>query len=467
MYFFDERKEWADRKFLISETGETVTYGEKEEFCEKMGQGTESGKLIFLFCTNTIGSVLGYFACLKKRMVPLLLDEKLDYNMIKNLITIYQPDYLYYPQSKAELSEKEEGTRILVEHGYCLLQRRKKEKTRLYENLALLLTTSGSTGSPKLVRQSYENIQSNAESIAEYLHLDHTERPITTLPMNYTYGLSILNSHALCGASILLTERDMFQKEFWDFFRAQKATSFGGVPFTYEMLNRLRFFDMDLPSLRTMTQAGGKLSKHLHRKFAQFAKDTNRKFVVMYGQTEATARMSYLPAEDALEKIGSIGIAIPGGAFSIEHGELVYRGKNVTLGYAGKLSDLAKGDERHGVLKTGDMAVVDEDGFYYIVGRKKRFLKILGKRINLDEVEQMLKTEYQDIQLACGGVDDLLKIYFTKDQKVDEEQLSDFLSRKIGFNQGVYQVVLIDHIPISSSGKVQYQKLEEMECPLN
>lgn len=466
MYFFEENKEWSERKFLISETGETITYGQRDAVCREIAEKTTERKLVFLFCTNTIGAVLGYFACLKKRMVPLLLDVNLDYNKIKNLMTIYEPDYLYYPRSKTDLWERE-GRCIFCRYGYCLVERNKNSKTRLYKDLALLLTTSGSTGSPKLVRQSYQNIQSNAESIAQYLQIDSAERPITTLPMNYTYGLSILNSHALCGAAILLTQKDVFQEEFWDFFRKQRATSFGGVPFTYEMLKRLRFFEMDLPSLRTMTQAGGKLSESLHREFAQFAKDTGRKFVVMYGQTEATARMSYLPPEQALNKVGSIGIAIPGGSFSIQNGELVYQGKNVTLGYAGKRSDLTLGDQRQGILKTGDMANADQDGFYYIVGRKKRFLKILGKRINLDETEQILKAEYEDVQLACGGTDDQLKIYLAQDQEVDKEQLTDFLSRKISVNQSALQAVFVDHIPVSSSGKIQYQKLEEMRCRLN
>lgn len=120
----------------------------------------------------------------------------------------------------------------------------------LYKNLALLITTSGSTGSPKFVRQSYENLRSNAQSIAEYLKLDETERPITTLPMNYVYGLSIINSHFLVGATLLLTDKGLMQKEFWDFFKSAEATSFGGVPYTYEMLDKLRFYRMKLPSLK-------------------------------------------------------------------------------------------------------------------------------------------------------------------------------------------------------------------------
>ena len=261
----------------------------------------------------------------------------------------------------------------------------------MYEELGLLLTTSGSTGSPKLVRQSYTNIQENAKSIAEYLKIDETERPITTLPMNYTYGLSIINSHILKGAAILVTQHTLMEREFWKFFRESEATSFGGVPYTYEILKKLRFFNMELPSLRYMTQAGGKLSPQLHKEFAEYAESHQKQFIVMYGQCEATARMAYLPAEKALEKYGSMGIAIPGGRLELidvngkfiekpdEVGELVYYGPNVTLGYAQEAGDLKKADERNGRLETGDMAKRDNDGFYYIVGRKKEIFENIRK----------------------------------------------------------------------------------------
>ena len=266
--------------------------------------------------------------------------------------------------------------------------------------------------------------------------------------MNYTYGLSIINSHLLVGAALLVTDKGLMQREFWQFFKAQGATSFGGVPYTYEMLERLRFFRMDLPSLRTMTQAGGKLTPELHKKFAEYAADKGKKFVVMYGQCEATARMGYLPADKAVERCGSMGVAIPGGTFRLVDvngetvtepyvtGELVYEGPNVTLGYAERGEDLVKGDERHGVLETGDMAQFDEDGYYYIVGRKKRFLKIYGNRVNLDEVDRLIKGHFEDIDCASAGVDD-----------------------QTGLNHAAFQVVVIDEIPKNDAGKTLYKEL--------
>lgn len=342
----------------------------------------------------------------------------------------------------------------------------------MHDDLALLLTTSGSTGSPKLVRQSYKNIEANTKSIVEYLNLDETERPITTLPMNYTYGISILNTHLWVGASIILTEKGLTQKEFWTQLKEYNATSFGGVPYTYEMLFRLRFLRMQLPSLRYLTQAGGKLSPELHEKFAQWTIDTNKKFIVMYGQTEATARMAYLPAEKSLEKYGSMGIAIPNGKFTLIDvngneittpdtvGELVYEGENVTLGYAQCGDDLIKGDERFGKLITGDMAKFDKDKFFYIVGRKKRFLKIYGNRVNLDETERLIKSHFSDIECACGGIDDKMNIFITNINYKDK--IINFITEKTGLNRVAFNVVYIENIPKNEAGKTLYKKLESV-----
>ena len=355
--------------------------------------------------------------------------------------------------------------------GYHLLKTPFGREAELYPELGLLLTTSGSTGSPKFVRQSYRNIRANTDSIVEYLKLDETERPITTLPMNYTYGVSILNTHLDVGATILVTEHGIAQREFWDFFRREGATSFGGVPYTYEMLDRMRFFRMDLPSLRTMTQAGGKLQKELHRKFVEWCLEKGKQFIVMYGQCEATARMAYLPWEKSLEKVGGIGIAIPGGQFRLiaadgseitqpgVTGELKYYGDNVTLGYAVCQADLRKGDERGGVLETGDMAQVDADGYYTIVGRKKRFLKLYGNRVNLDELEQLLKAAFPGVDVACGGVDDHLMFFAT-----DESRLADmraFLSEKTKQNAAAFRGMALPSIPKNDAGKTLYRELEK------
>ena len=337
----------------------------------------------------------------------------------------------------------------------------------LFPDLALLLTTSGSTGSPKLVRLTKENLLANANSIVEYLKINSLERPVTSLPMHYSYGLSVINSHLISGATLLLTNFSIVQKEFWAFVREQKASSIAGVPYTYEMLKMLRFFTMKLPDLKTLTQAGGKLSAANIAEYAAKCKAADKQFIVMYGQTEATARMSYLPFEFAEQHSASIGIPIPGGAFSImdndgsmitnndQEGELVYSGKNVCLGYAEKAEDLLKGDENLGKLFTGDIAKKDQEGFYYITGRKKRFIKIYGNRINLDEVEQLLKGNH--FECACIGVDDKLSVFTT--QPESEIIIRTFLSEKTGLHIKAFEIKYIAELPKNSSGKLLYANL--------
>jgi len=464
---------WNFEKFAksvaaIDEDGRCVFYLElldlQHKFENKIGRA-----LVFNLCRNSLGSLAGYAAMINAYVVPVLIASDLDRDLLMRLYETYKPEYLWLPDDMKEaFGETEE---IHSCFGYTLVKTG-NPPVKLHDELALLLTTSGSTGSSKLVRQSYRNIAANTESIVEYLDLDNTERPITTLPMNYTYGLSIINTHLWVGAKILITDKKLMQKDFWNFFKTAKATSFGGVPYTYEILKKLRFFRMELPSLRYMTQAGGKLTVELHKEFAEDSAAKGRGFVVMYGQTEATARMAYLPADKAIEKCGSMGIAIPGGRFELIDvngntitepdvvGELVYYGDNVTLGYAACPEDLAKGDERCGRLVTGDMAKMDADGYYYIVGRKKRFLKMFGKRVNLDEIDRLMKARFDNIDCASDGVDDAMYLFVTDESLLDVSRR--YIAEKTGINLSAIHSVYTASIPKNNSGKTLYSELKKL-----
>ena len=415
--------EYGSCHAIIADDGRRLTYAELGELVSERSHSLQRSVLQFCLCKNTIESIVEYLACLEAGAPVVMLDATKDAETIENLRQIYKPGI-----------------------------------TKCHPDLAVCLTTSGSTGSPKLVRLTQRNIIANAESIAEYLHLDANEQPVTMLPMHYSYGLSIINSHLLKGATILLTDKSYAQREFWNFLRENEATSMSGVPYTWEMLRRLRFMRMELPSVRTMTQAGGKLNAEVALEYIRWAKSVGKQFIVMYGQTEATARMSYLPWERAEEKYASIGVAIPGGKFSLaEDGELIYQGENVSLGYAECAKDLMKGDENHGVLHTGDMARVDEDGFYYITGRKKRFVKVWGNRCNLDQVEQLVKPI--TTTCACAGVDDHITVFVTKDGL--EKEIKDLLANKTGLNPIAFAVKVIEAIPVTPSGKIDYPLLQE------
>lgn len=453
---------------LIDDAGVELSYAKLEEAGNRLSKQIENRCLVFLLCKNTVGSVVGYTGFIRNQIVPALLSSDIDEQFLERLLDAYHPVFLWAPKER-RIKALEKAKTIYEDFGYVLLKTGYKITEGLYDKLGLLLTTSGSTGSPKFVRQSYENILDNAKAIAQYLSIDENERPITTLPMHYTYGLSIINSHLLMGATVLLTENSVTQREFWRFFKEWNATSFGGVPYTYEILERIRFRNMDLPTLKTMTQAGGKLSPELHKVYAEYAKKQGKRFFVMYGQCEATARMGYLPAERALEKKGSMGIAIPGGRFRLiaedgtlvrkpyQTGELCYEGKNVTLGYAECAADLFKGDERKGVLMTGDMAQFDEDGYFYVVGRKKRFLKVYGNRVNLDELEGLVKTEFST-ECACVGTDDHIVLFIT--QEGLENKVREYAMKKTGLHITAFRVHKMNELPKNEAGKILYKELE-------
>jgi acyl-coenzyme A synthetase/AMP-(fatty) acid ligase len=313
-----------------------------------------------------------------------------------------------------------------------------------------------------MVRLSYANLSTNAESIASFLGINSAERAITSLPIHYSYGLSVLNSHLARGAGILMTDEAVTTKPFWTLFREAGATSLAGVPVTWQMLQRLRIERMDLPSLRTLTQAGGRLAPELIRHFAQISRDRGWRFIVMYGQTEATARIAWLPPERLANKLGAIGIAIPGGAISLDaSGELIYRGPNVMLGYAETAADLALGDVQGGVLATGDLARIDEDGVVWLTGRSKRIAKVFGNRVNLDEVEALLDSRMQLDSAAIAG-DDKLLVAIASDTPDAAAQALALLREALGVHPSGLDVRGLNALPLTASGKKDYPAVQAL-----
>jgi len=465
MNFFDDIERYWDTPALITERDETISYRSLVASADALAQHLTRRSLVFLVCENGVPSLTAYLACLRARAVPLLIGTGTSPEVMAGLLAAYQPEFVWAPEAQADITLGVVASR--VGEFVLLATPAAAGRTPLHKDLALLLTTSGSTGSPMLVRLSYENIVSNAVAIAEYLTIASTDRPITSLPMNYTFGLSIINSHLLRGCTIIVSNKSILDKGFWAALRTHAATTLGGVPYTYEMLRKLGFARLPLQTIKTLTQAGGKLSAELAREFAAGCEARGIRFVVMYGQAEATARMSYLPAEFAVSKAGSIGVAIPGGELWLEddagsvvteaehEGELHFRGPNVSLGYAASRADLGRGDDNGGQLRTGDLARRDADGFFYITGRKKRFLKLFGNRVNLDDVERIL--EQAGHAGACAGVDDHLRVFVVGAD--DGAAVRTLLATRLGVHPTAIEVRAIDGIPRNASGKILYSAL--------
>ena len=453
--FLDLDKKPKNKVAAIDDSERSITYGEICDFAAEFGKQLPQRSLIFILSENCIGSLLGYTAALSNRIVPLIISASTEEGLYNHLYELYQPEYLWMPQAKAERKEI-----VFSAWDYCLVKTG-NQPTPMYDEISLLLPTSGSTGSPKLVRHSYRNIEANADNVRRLFKLDGTEKAMAILPMHYTMGLSVIASHLLAGATLLLSGRSLLDKGFWTTLK--EATSFTGVPYSYEILTKMRFTRMDLPNLKVITQGGGKLTEAMWNTLAQYAADKGKQFIATYGQSECTARMAYLPPELALEKVCSIGIAEPGGQLSIvddsgnetfegeAQGEMVYSGENVTLGYATCREDLLKGDENHGVMHTGDLARRDKDGCYFIIGRLKRFLKIYGLRIGLDEVERMIKAEYKT-DCYCKGDDEKLVVLVT-DARL-QEMLPAFIEEKTHLFHQRVEVQVVKEILRNEAGKV-------------
>jgi acyl-CoA synthetase (AMP-forming)/AMP-acid ligase II len=417
---------------------------------------SERKSLGLIICTNQYNCLAAYLAALNANSAVILLDSALNESLLREFVQIYQPDWIFEAGTRTDLP----GYRVSASNQPGLLENRYPKPIQVHPDLALLLTTSGSTGSPKLVRLTLRNLEANAESIAQYLHLSSSERPITSLPMSYSYGLSVLNSHLQVGARIVLTDNGILQKGFWDALDRFGCTSFAGVPYTYQMLLQTGLLRNRGSSLKTLTQAGGRLDESNIRKMSDLARTRGWKFFVMYGQTEATARISYVPFEQLSEKIGSVGIAIPNGSLRLDEvtGELIYRGPNVMLGYAESRADLANGDALLGELRTGDLARMDGDGYFYITGRLKRFLKMFGKRFNLDDVEKVLSRRFESA-VACYGSDDLLMV--AVENISDTEAIQAIVCETFDLPRPAVKVTGVKELPRTPNGKLDYTRLAE------
>lgn len=443
------------RVALVLAGGRMLSYRELGglalDFASQLGRRQK--RLVAIAAEASEHAVAAYIGALQAGHAAAMLPP-CDNRLWDDFQAAFQPDFTYRPI---------DGRWRLVEEA-----RSAGDAEPLHPDLALLLMTSGSSGAAKAVRLSYGNLESNARSIAAYLELSSFDRAALVLPLHYSYGLSVLNSHLIAGASVLFTGMSVMDSDFVSTIDHGGCTNLSGVPYSYELLERVRFRDAELKALRMMTVAGGALGPDLIRLYRNHMVARGGGFFVMYGQTEATARMAFVPPESLSDKEDRIGVAIPGGSLGIVDaagepisqpgipGELVYRGPNVMMGYGTRRLDLARGAELE-TLNTGDIAVRDQHGFFRIVGRRSRFAKIAGLRIGFDTMEQALKRA--GIAAAVVGDDRGLQAYVIGADQTGRARR--ILAEISHLPANLVRVATREDFPRLASGKIDYACLQQ------
>ena len=421
------------------------------------------GGVLFARTAIDLPGVLRYLGAFEAERAIALLDPALDTAALATMIERFRPGAVLAPP------ETEPPCGYVAKGGHWV---RTEGGERPHPDLAVLMATSGSTGTPHFARLSRRAILANAHAIAEVLGIGPDDVAPTSLPPHYSYGLSVLNSHLVRGAGIVIEPSGILGRGFWTALTDHGCTSLAAVPYHYEMLRRLKFEPATHPRLRTLTQAGGRMRPELVAEFDGKMRAAGGGLYVMYGQTEAAPRMATMPADRLADKPGSVGPALPGGQFSIRHGdgsetthpkitgEIVYRGPNVMMGYAEDAAGLAAGDELGGVLATGDLGYLDEEGFLFVTGRLKRIGKVFGNRISLDELEQAARATGLGIEIVAAiASDDKVVLFAEGLGKQVCKEVSRALGDRLHLHPSGFDVRPIEAVPLLASGKIDYQAL--------
>lgn len=456
------------RVAIVTEQGKIITYGELLRQMEKYASyfDDQERKLVLVLCDNSYANLCIYLACLWKKIPMVLLDIS-EQHRIDELIQEYALTYLWMPEQSAHRIQ-------MIPHanngGYVLYKTLlgMTEAGKVREDIALLLPTSGSEGKSKLVMLSYKNITSNTIAIAEALQIQETDRAAVMLPLCYSYGLSVVHTHLYKKAVLLLPSSSIVRPEFWEFMSKERVTSLAAVPSGYELIRKLKILEgkYDFSNLRIITQAGGALRVDTQKYLLQWSKQstTNTHVAIMYGQTEATARMTTFFLDEHPDKIGSVGKAIPGGKIWIDgeqtEGTVYYEGENVFFGYAKTQYDLRTVTTQGNILSTGDVGYMDQDGYLYLTGRKSRFAKINGYRVGLDELQEEL-SETVGCEILCvmgnrKGTEHIM-IYCVESEGVAEKIQSIMNAKRKLLGRWCLQY--ITQIPYQRNGKPDYQSL--------
>tara|TARA_B100000787_G_scaffold169995_1_gene163341 strand:+ start:26 stop:1447 length:1422 start_codon:yes stop_codon:yes gene_type:complete len=440
---------------------------------DKIKKKIKNRSLILIVSENSIGSLLAYLFCIMNNHVGIVVESKTTKKNILKIFKNYQPDYIFLSK-KIKSIFKNISSEKYTFFDQSLMKNKINKKKKLNKSLSLLLPTSGSMGSIKFVKLSRNNLKYNTDSIISYLKISKKDSAITNLPISYSYMLSVINTHFEVGASIVISKYSLIEKKFWETLKENKITSFNGVPYTYEMLIRIGLKNIKTDTLKYLTHAGGKLEKDKLKEIIKFCKKNNLKFFSMYGQTEASPRISYLKPEFSEKKIGSIGKSIPGNKIYIVdnsgrkilkpfmEGEIICEGKNVFMGYSNNYNDLKNVNKVNYKLNTGDLGIFDKDGFFYITSRISKIAKIYGYRIDIGALENLMSQK--GYKVAC--LSDNKKIFIFTEKKYNKTNLINDISKITNLNIGSFELIKLKYLPRTSNNKISYNELKKIDARL-
>ncbi len=477
-YLFDSTKD-IEKDFLLG-SKETISfkklYNDSLKIASYLKETIGENQNVLLISPNSVFFLTAYFGIIKSGNTCIPLNFAIEQNNLDYILNTTESTTVFIANgikrklkfnSDIQLIDEDESLQIINDQtieNFSL----SFDKNRVAE----IIFTSGSTGEPKGVMISHQNIIANTDSIIEYLRLDQNDIMLVVMPFYYCYGLSLLHTHLKVGGSIVLNNSFIFLGSVMNDLKNYKCTGFAGVPSHFQILLKKSqtFKTTEFSDLRYVTQAGGKLHTVFIEEFIKSF--PNKDFYVMYGQTEATARLSYMPPNLLRSKTSSIGKAIPGVELKVvnengqevalnEEGELLARGGNIMLGY---YKDEKGTNEtlKDGWLHTGDMAKVDEDGYFYLVARKKEILKVRGKRVSPKEIEAVILSVPEVVDCTIEGIEDELlgeaiQATIVLNGKLNEEEMKEKIFQKCGQNLSVYKIpqkiVFEANMKMSSTGK--------------
>lgn len=466
--FFQDNKEFHNRIFVQGENGKACTYYDLKEFSDAIGEKVNRRETVLVICKNSPGTLMGIISFLRNNVIMLLINDKLQKSQIDSLINLYLPNYIFV--SEDQVGDYSGFNTAITREGMALLKNNIQMEPVKDDELALMMSTSGSTGSPKFVRLGYSNLEKDTQYINSFAEVREDDACLTVLPLHFLYGLESVFRHIKVGAKIIMTDKSIVQNEFWDLCREYKPTYFFGVPYTYETMRKLGILDY-LKQFRALSCSGGKLGFDLVKQVSAIAAENNILFFIEYGSTEAGGVLTIGIKSKAgiCEASEDIGDTYEGCTLSpydengneiMEsgvQGELVYKGGNVCMGYALCYEDLNKGNEFKGVLRTGDIGTRNENGHIVILGRAKRFIKIYGKRHSLDHIEQSLKAVFSDTGIASTGKDDLLVVFNSGKDMIKE--IEKYIHKVYKLSPKNFKVIYIEEFPLNSNGKISYMDL--------